>query len=202
MRVCAHPSSPAGCARADTRPVCSRAAQRPPATSLATRPSRASCRRRAQRPISRRGGGGAGARQPQHHRFAAEPRLSPRPYRRRHLVDPAAPWRGRRRRGQGGRAGGRGARHRAPGGHRSCRSRLPGRAALGGRPEAWAAAGLPVAASPAESGGCATHRFLFFTAKRHAGTAEAAEAARQYLAWEVGLIDQLDAQERGAFRIA
>ena len=29
-----------------------------------------------------------------------------------------------------------------------------------------------------------------------------AEAARQYLAWEVGLLDQLDAQERDVFRIA
>ena len=73
---------------------------------------------------------------------------------------------------------------------------------LAERPEAWAAAGLPVAASPAEPGDAARIDFLFFTAKRHAGTAEAAEAARQYLAWEIGLIDQLDAQERGAFRIA
>jgi hypothetical protein len=40
--------------------------------------------------------------------------------------------------------------------------------------------------------------FLFFTPARHDGNAE---AARQYLAWEIGLIDQLDAQERGAFRI-
>ena len=41
--------------------------------------------------------------------------------------------------------------------------------------------------------------FLFFTHGRHEGNAE---AARQYLAWETGLIAQLDAQERGAFRIA
>ena len=40
--------------------------------------------------------------------------------------------------------------------------------------------------------------FLFFTSKRHEGSAE---AARQYLAWEIGLVDQLDAQERAAFRI-
>ena len=40
--------------------------------------------------------------------------------------------------------------------------------------------------------------FLFFTHGRHDGNAE---AARQYLAWEIGLIDQLDAQERGVFRI-
>jgi len=40
--------------------------------------------------------------------------------------------------------------------------------------------------------------FLFFTARRHEGDAN---AARQYLAWETGLVGQLDAQERAAFRI-
>ena len=69
-------------------------------------------------------------------------------------------------------------------------------------PEAWVAAGLPIATSPAEPPDAARIDFLFFTAKRHEGTAEAAEAARQYLAWEVGLIHQLDAQERGTFPIA
>ena len=38
--------------------------------------------------------------------------------------------------------------------------------------------------------------FLFFTAGRHEGDAA---AARQYLTWEIGLVDQLDAQERGSF---
>jgi len=61
--------------------------------------------------------------------------------------------------------------------------------------------GLAIAATPQEPADRDAIDFLFFTAKRHEGTAEAAEAARQYLAWEVGLIDQLDAQERGAFRI-
>ena len=69
-------------------------------------------------------------------------------------------------------------------------------------PEAWPAAGLAMVATPTEPTDAASIDFLFFTAKRHDGTAEAAAAARQYLAWEVGLIDQLDAQERGAFRIA
>jgi len=69
-------------------------------------------------------------------------------------------------------------------------------------PEAWVAAGLPIATSSAEPADAARIDFLFFTAKRHEGTAEAAKAARQYLAWEVGLIHQLDTQERGAFRIA
>ena len=38
--------------------------------------------------------------------------------------------------------------------------------------------------------------FLFFTHGRHEGNAE---AAAPYLAWEIGLVDQLDAQERGSF---
>ena len=41
--------------------------------------------------------------------------------------------------------------------------------------------------------------FLFFTHGRHDGNAE---AARQYLAWETGLLAQLDDQERGVFRLA
>jgi rhodanese-related sulfurtransferase len=39
--------------------------------------------------------------------------------------------------------------------------------------------------------------FLFFTHDRHAGNKA---AARQYLQWEVDLLTQLDADERGAFR--
>src|SRR5262249_41047447 len=47
--------------------------------------------------------------------------------------------------------------------------------------------GLAIAATPHEPADRDAIDFLFFTAKRHEGTAEAAEAARQYLAWEVGL---------------
>src|SRR5262245_25787376 len=68
-------------------------------------------------------------------------------------------------------------------------------------PEAWSAAGLPSVATPGEPPDQARIDFLFFTAKRHEGSAQAAAAARQYLAWEIGLIDQLDAQERGVFAI-
>jgi rhodanese-related sulfurtransferase len=68
-------------------------------------------------------------------------------------------------------------------------------------PEAWSEAGLPMLATPGDPADQARIDFLFFTAKRHEGTEEAAAAARQYLAWEIGLIDQLDAQERGAFAI-
>jgi rhodanese-related sulfurtransferase len=69
---------------------------------------------------------------------------------------------------------------------------------LDGGFEAWRAAGLPVAASPETPSDTDCIDFLFFTHGRHEGNAA---AARQYLAWEIGLIDQLDAQERGVFRI-
>ena len=66
-------------------------------------------------------------------------------------------------------------------------------------PDDWRRAGLSVIATPdaPPDGDCID--FLFFTHGRHAGNAD---DARRYLAWETGLIAQLDAQERGAFRIA
>jgi rhodanese-related sulfurtransferase len=69
---------------------------------------------------------------------------------------------------------------------------------LAGGQEAWRASGLPVAGSADDPTDADMIDFLFFTSKRHEGSAE---AARQYLTWEVGLVDQLDAQERAAFRI-
>jgi rhodanese-related sulfurtransferase len=65
--------------------------------------------------------------------------------------------------------------------------------------EAWRDAGLPTEASPDRPSDADCIDFLFFTHGRHDGNAE---AARQYLAWETGLLAQLDAQERGTFRIA
>ncbi len=64
--------------------------------------------------------------------------------------------------------------------------------------EAWRAAGLPSSPRPTTRPTPECIDFLFFTHGRHEGNAE---AARQYLAWETGLIAQLDAQERGTFRI-
>ena len=69
---------------------------------------------------------------------------------------------------------------------------------LEGGQEAWRGAGLPIAATPASPADSNCVDFLFFTHARHDGNAD---AARQYLAWEIGLVDQLDEQERGAFRI-
>jgi len=70
---------------------------------------------------------------------------------------------------------------------------------LAGGFEGWRAAGLPVEATPELPPDRECIDFLFFTARRHDNDPE---AARQYLAWETGLLDQLDEQERGVFRIA
>lgn len=70
---------------------------------------------------------------------------------------------------------------------------------LAGGHDAAKAAGLKIASTPNEPADADCIDFLSFTAGRHEGD-EA--AARQYLAWEIGLVDQLDASERGSFRIA
>ncbi|WP_426990857.1 rhodanese-like domain-containing protein [Cupriavidus sp. 30B13] len=70
----------------------------------------------------------------------------------------------------------------------------------GGAP-AWQAAGLALAADAAGSilpdARCID--FLFFVHDRHDGNKE---AARRYLAWETGLVGQLDEQELATFRFA
>ena len=70
---------------------------------------------------------------------------------------------------------------------------------LAGGYAAWRDASLPVEASPDRPSDADCIDFLFFTHGRHDGNAE---AARRYLAWETGLIAQLDDQERGVFRLA
>jgi 3-mercaptopyruvate sulfurtransferase SseA len=70
---------------------------------------------------------------------------------------------------------------------------------LAGGIAAWREAGLPVVATPDHPADADCIDHLFFAHKRHEGDAE---AARQYLAWETGLLAQLDAQERGTFRVA
>jgi hypothetical protein len=56
-----------------------------------------------------------------------------------------------------------------------------------------------MAATPDAPGDADCIDFLFFTHGRHDGNAE---AARQYLAWELGLLAQLDAQERGVLSVS
>ena len=59
-------------------------------------------------------------------------------------------------------------------------------------------AGMPVEATPDEPGKAKRIDFAFFVHDRHDGNLE---ASRQYLAWETGLIAQLDAPERDEFRL-
>jgi rhodanese-related sulfurtransferase len=70
---------------------------------------------------------------------------------------------------------------------------------LAGDVAAWRDAGLPIVTTPDHPADADCIDFLFFVHRRHEGDVE---AARQYLAWETGLLDQLDPQERGAFRVA
>ena len=69
---------------------------------------------------------------------------------------------------------------------------------MAGGHAAWTAAKLPIAASPGDPPDAACIDYLFFVHDRHDGNAD---AARRYLAWETGLVAQLDAQERGVFRL-
>ena len=67
---------------------------------------------------------------------------------------------------------------------------------LQGRPEEWRTAGLSVVASPETPSDEECLDYLFFVHDRHDGNLA---ASRRYLAWELGLVDQLDEQERLVF---
>ncbi len=71
-------------------------------------------------------------------------------------------------------------------------------ALLQGGMAAWAAAGLPVGTGGDKPSDRERIDFVFHTLGRNEGNLD---AARAYIAWEVGLVDQLDAQERGSFRV-
>jgi len=64
--------------------------------------------------------------------------------------------------------------------------------------EAWQSAGMEIEVTPnlPSDADCIDH--LFFTSGRHDGIEAAMHA---YLNWEVGLVDQIDKKERGAFSI-
>lgn len=74
-----------------------------------------------------------------------------------------------------------------------------GVALLAGGIEAWRATGRQLASTPGQPPDAERIDFVFHTAGRHEGNAA---AARAYLAWETNLVNQLDAQERGVFRLA
>lgn len=63
---------------------------------------------------------------------------------------------------------------------------------------AWTNAGHTLEASPATPPDNECIDYLFFVHDRHTGNRE---AMKQYLAWETGLIKQLDAQDKGSFKV-
>lgn len=63
---------------------------------------------------------------------------------------------------------------------------------------AWREAGLPTVSTPDQPPDAERIDYLFFVHDRHDGNAE---AARRYLAWELGLVAQMDADERASFRV-
>ncbi|MEM1163250.1 MAG: rhodanese-like domain-containing protein [Pseudomonadota bacterium] len=69
---------------------------------------------------------------------------------------------------------------------------------LGGGMSAWTAAAYTTDATPDQPTDADRIDFLSFTHGRHAGNLD---ASRQYLAWEIALVDQLDADERAVFRV-
>jgi len=69
---------------------------------------------------------------------------------------------------------------------------------LAGDATTWARAELEIVSSPDDPPDEECIDYLFFTHDRHVGNLE---AARGYLAWELGLIDQLDQQERSSYQL-
>jgi rhodanese-related sulfurtransferase len=69
---------------------------------------------------------------------------------------------------------------------------------LDGGMQAWRDTGFPVESSPDRPSPEEAIDFLRFVHDRHDGNLE---ASRQYLAWEHGLVAQLDADERAEFRL-
>jgi rhodanese-related sulfurtransferase len=69
---------------------------------------------------------------------------------------------------------------------------------LEGGLKAWMDAGYPTEATPETPRDSECIEYLFFVHDRHAGNRE---AMKQYLAWETGLISQLDGDERKLFKV-
>ena len=70
---------------------------------------------------------------------------------------------------------------------------------LSGGMKAWLDAGFAVESSPDVPSDIEGVDYLFFTGQRHIGNKE---HMRQYLEWEIGLIGQLDTEERGSFKLS
>lgn len=69
---------------------------------------------------------------------------------------------------------------------------------LAGGMSAWEAAGNATAPSTDDPADANRKDYLFFTGQRHMGVKE---HMRQYLEWEIGLVGQLDVDERAAFKL-
>ena len=69
---------------------------------------------------------------------------------------------------------------------------------LAGDEADWTAAGLSMVSSPDDPPDSDRIDFLSFVHDRHDGNLD---ACRAYLAWETNLINQMDEQERGVFRL-
>jgi rhodanese-related sulfurtransferase len=69
---------------------------------------------------------------------------------------------------------------------------------VAGNLEDWRKSGLDIETTPDRPSDAEAIDFLFFVHDRHDGNME---AARRYLAWETGLVAQLDQAERGEYRI-
>jgi 3-mercaptopyruvate sulfurtransferase SseA len=69
---------------------------------------------------------------------------------------------------------------------------------LAGGIDTWRADGQKLNAAAESPSDAERIDFIFHTHQRHDGNVE---AARAYLAWEVDLVERLDAQERGVFRL-
>lgn len=72
---------------------------------------------------------------------------------------------------------------------------------LSGDETAWKKAGFAITATPAEPADSESVDLLFHVHQRNNPNGSEA-AAKAYLAWEIGLVDQLDQQERSYFRLA
>jgi len=71
-------------------------------------------------------------------------------------------------------------------------------AVLKGGMKAWVGEGRAVVATPTVPSDAECIDFVFHTLGRNEGNLD---SARAYLAWEIGLVDQLDADERAVFRL-
>ncbi len=67
-----------------------------------------------------------------------------------------------------------------------------------GNSDLWRRFGLPLASTPDMPSDAECIDYLFFVHDRHAGNLD---AARQYIAWEKGLVDKLDKQELAGYRM-